>query len=192
VLTARAGKRRRFASWSVVTATALGLVLLGGWPQSSGALGLADRLIGVQGIGGLSLDAPYGAALKHFGSEGVESLDLGGCELRYPQLGLTLWWVGDPLTRGTRASCQHFQEGAVVGKGWHTKKGLAIGDPTSKLVRLYPHAYDTRRAGPKWSARGSTQWDITITCCGGGERPALSVMVERGRIVAMFVEMVGH
>lgn len=156
-----------------------------------------NRFISVGGIGGLSLRAGFEDALAHFGkletTGGRASFDLGGCTLIYPKLGLTLWYIGNPLKRGEAQTCLYFQEGVVTKPGWSTPNGLSIGDSTGRLLRLFPHAYDTKRPGPKWSAKGSIEWDITLTCCGGGQRPALSVMVDRtGHIDALFVEMVGH
>jgi hypothetical protein len=80
----------------------------------------------------------------------------------------------------------------VTSTSWHTGNGLSVGDSPEKLRRLFPSAYDTRHAGPHFAPRGSIQWDITITSGGGGERPALSAMVRRRRIVALVVMMVGH
>jgi hypothetical protein len=182
------------ARWLIVASGAA--LLMASLPTGSSALVSPRRLIDRSSVGGLATTASYNEAVRHFAalgaSGGQASFGQGGCTLRYRGLGITLWWVGDPLTRGTPTACTHFQEAVVTGSGWHTRNGLAIGDSTNTLQRLYPRAYDTRRAGPKWSARGSIEWDLTVTCCGGGERPALSVMVKRGRIVAIFVEMVGH
>lgn len=165
-------------------------------PVRSSASTSPLRLIDLSSVGGLATTASYNEAARHFAALGAStkqvSFDQGSCTLRYRGLGLTIWWIGNPLTKGTPAACTHFQEAVVTGNGWHTRNGLEIGDSTRTLLRLYPHAYDTRRAGPKWSARGSVEWDLTLTCCGGGERPALSVMVKQARVVAIFVEMVGH
>jgi hypothetical protein len=162
--------------------------------QPTAAVTPPSQVIGVTSIAGLAVGSTYTQTVSHFGRAGTRAnFDSTGCTLRYPKLGLSLWYLGDPLSDGTPKTCVHFHEAAVVGAGWHTRNGLFIGDSTSKLRRLFPRVYDTRHAGPRWDTPpGSIQWDITITCCGGGERPALSAMVAHGRVVAFVVQMVGH
>jgi hypothetical protein len=171
------------------------LLTLSLWPTSARAQMVpSNRTIGLSTIGGLALSAPFKDAVEHFGAAGTAhtGFSRGGCDLGYPRLGLTLWYVGNPLLKGTPQRCMYFQEAVARNPIWRTKKGLSVGDTQSRLLRLYPHAYDTRRPGPKWSPKGSIEWNITIRCCGGGQRPALSVMVRGGRLVAIFVQMVGH
>jgi hypothetical protein len=176
----------------------VGVALFGCWVQSAIALTPSSRVVGLGSIGGLVLSAPYPDAVSHFGPVGVASahahFDGSGCTVQYPKLGVSLWYLQDDvLENGTPQSCAHFKEGLVTGAGWHTENGLTIGDSTRKLRQLFPHVYDTGYPGPKWSTpSGSIEWDITITSGGGGERPALSVMVEHNRVVALLVEMVGH
>jgi hypothetical protein len=169
-------------------------LVLGARVEPLGAASSPSRLVGVTSIGGLAIGSSYAETVRHFGGAGARAhFDSAGCTLGYPKLGVSLSWVGDPLADGTSKSCVHFEEAAAVGSGWHTRNGLFVGDSTRKLRRLFPHVYDTRHAGPKWNTpTDSIEWDITITCCGGGARPALSAMVARGRIVAFVVEMVGH
>jgi len=147
-------------------------------------------------IGGLAVGASYADTIRHFGTasgkRGNTHFDLGGCALQYSELGLRLWYIGNPLDNGTPKTCVHFEEAIATGVVWHTRNGLFVGDSVAKLRRLFPHAYDTRHAGPKTAPPGSVEWDITITCCGGGERPALSVMVRDWRVAALRVAMVGH
>lgn len=163
------------------------------WAQASHASGEANRVFGVTTIGGLAVGAPYLETLHYFDQAQPRTrFDLGGCTLTYPRLGLGLWYIGNPLEKGAPATCIHFEEAIVTGTGWHTGNGLYIGDPVAKLRRLFPLVYDTRHAGPKTAPAGSIEWDITITCCGGGERPALSALVRRGRVAALRVAMVGH
>lgn len=121
--------------------------------------------MGVTNIGGLAIGSTYPEAVRHFGAAGVRShFDSAGCTLRYPTLGVSLSYLGDPLSDGTPKSCVHFEGGAVIGPRWHTRNGLFVGDSTSKLRRLFPRVYDTRHAGPKWDTpSGSIEWNITIT-----------------------------
>lgn len=180
----------------LMAAAGTALLLAVSGAASLSVLTPTQRVIGLSSIGGFRTSGSYHDATRHFAAlsvpAGRATFRRGSCSLRYRQLGLTLWWIGNPLTKGTARSCTHFEEAVVSGHGWHTAKGLSIGDSTKRLVRLYPHAYNTRRAGPKWATRGSVEWDITITCCGGGERPALSVMVQSSTIDAIFVRMVGR
>jgi hypothetical protein len=175
--------------------TAIGTFSLRLLPNASAS---SKRIISVRFIGGLPMGGTFAAAVRRFGPVQVAGasakFDSSGCTLRYPRLSLRLWYVGsDALAKGTAETCVHFQGGAVSGDGWRTLRGLRIGDSTRRLRRMYPQVYDTRHAGPKWDTPpGTIEWDITITCCGGGQRPALSAMVEHGRVVAFAVEMVGH
>jgi hypothetical protein len=171
------------------------ILILGARVQPIGAASSPNRVFGITSIGGLAMGATDVEAVQHFGAAGARThFDDAGCTLRYPKLGVSLWYLqANVFVNGTPKNCVHFEGASVTSTGWHTRNGLFVGDPTSKLRRLFPHVYDTRHAGPKWDTpSGSIQWDITITCCGGGERPALSAMVERGRVVAFVVEMVGH
>lgn len=182
-----------------VAAAAAALNLLwsaAGQSRPSSRTAAPSRLIGVGGVGGLPLRTSFKDAVYRFGRAGGgsprERYVLGGCSVRFPKIGLLLWYAGDPLAEGTLTGCDYFSEAVATGAGWHTRNGLTIGDSTARLLRLFPHAYDTRHLGPKTAPQGSVEWDITITCCGGGERPALSVMVKRRRVVAFRVAMVGH
>lgn len=157
------------------------------------ASGPPSRVFGVKTIGGLVVGSSYLQTISYFKpSMPQRRFQPGACTLTYRGLGLSLWYIGNPFDPGSPTTCVHFEEAIVTGPGWHTRNGLSIGDSVGKLRRLFPHVYDTRRAGPKTAPAGSIAWDITITCCGGGERPALSVMVRRSRIIAFRVAMVGH
>lgn len=170
----------------------VGLLLLMNWSQPSRAA-LPNRVFGVTTIGGLAVGASYSETIRYLApAQAHAGFDLGGCTLSYPRLGLRLWYIGNPPEKGAPRACVHFEEAIVTGPGWHTRNGLNIGDSVTKLRRLFPHVYDTRDPGPKTAPVGSIEWDITITCCGGGERPALSAMVHHDRVIALRVAMVGH
>jgi hypothetical protein len=171
----------------------IGALLLLSCAQPVRALGPANRVFGVKAIGGLAVGTSYLETIRYFNpSEPQWRFDRGGCTLSYRTLDLSLWYIGNPLDKGSPKTCVHFEEAIVTAAGWHTRNGLYIGDSVRKLRRLFPRVYDTRHAGPKTAPAGSIEWDITITCCGGGERPALSAMVRRSRVVALRVAMVGH
>lgn len=186
----------RFALATRLCGVALIVSLLSSVATASTAA-VTSQVVRLTNIGGLPLGVPFSDAIRHFGPAGgagaTQRFIDGGCTVRYPALGLSLWYVGNPLLKGTPQTCRYFQSAAVSGPGWHTANGLAVGDTTMKLRHLFPHVYNTRHPGPKWdSPRGSIQWDITITCCGGGRRPALYAMVKGGRIAALGIQMVGH
>lgn len=63
------------------------------------------------------------------------------------------------------------------GARWRTSRGLRIGDPVSRLHRLYPTA----------TARGGLWWLVTgYTPIGeGGYYPVLAAAVGRGRVRAL-------
>lgn len=102
-----------------------GVLALSVWVQPSSALVPSSRVVGLQNIGGLTLDASYADAINHFGSVGIAgssaSFDKGECIVEYPKLGLTLWYLqNDLLVKGASGSCLYFQEGVATGAGWHT------------------------------------------------------------------------
>jgi hypothetical protein len=153
------------------------------------------RAISTSRIAGMPVFSTFMDTLRRFGRAGAhERFDSAGCTLTYASLGLWLSWVPtNPLARtGTANTCVHINGIRVSGRGWRTLKGLAIGDPLRRLVRLYPQVYDTRDRGPLWAPPRSIEWNITITCCGGGERPALSASVRGGHVVALLIEIVGR
>jgi hypothetical protein len=78
----------------------------------------------------------------------------------------------------------YFSEAVMTGKRWRTSKGLAIGDPRSKLLQLYPNARyrSDRYYGNSW-------WLITrgSRYGGGGVYPGLRAHLQSGRIVKFVV-----
>ena len=166
------------------------LLILAAVPSAASSTPIS-RVFGVADVGGLATGSSYVRAIRHFGARADRAFVLGGCRLRYRTLGLTLWYSSDPLKTGSPSRCTLFSEAIATGVGWHTRNGLFVGDSTAKLRRLFPHAYNTHRAGPLTTPPGSIQWDITITS-GGGARPALSVTVARGRIISLLIQVVGH
>jgi hypothetical protein len=178
----------------LVIAAACGAFVL---PASASHGAGDDRVIAPTQIGGLPVFSPFAAALRHFGRSGARThFDNAGCTITYPGLGLRMSYLNDappPSKVATPATCMHIGGAAVGGRGWHTPQGLTVGDSVARLRRIYPHAYDTRHRGPRWdTSQGSTEWVITITCCGGGERPALAAEVPNGHIVALLIIIVGH
>jgi hypothetical protein len=155
----------------------------------------SPHVVSAQGVGGLPLASSYSKGSLYFARSGYgvarKRFTGGGCFLEYPRVGLEIWWGGSPLLTHDASTCLRIEEAIASGVGWHTKNGLAIGDPVTRLRRLFPHVYDTRHAGPKGTPRGSIEWDITVAA-GEGEHPALTAMVRAARVVALVVEIVGR
>ena len=59
------------------------------------------------------------------------------CDLSYPDLSLTLTFYAGPYK-----ACFGFSEVvyARMAGDWKTSKGLAVGDPVSRIQEIYPHA----------------------------------------------------
>lgn len=160
--------------------------------------GVVSHIVTLRAVGGFSLSRSFSEALSYFRTRGAiaarTGFDQAGCTVHIQKLGIRFWYLqDDPLRNATAGTCNHFKAAVVTGAGWHTRNGLSVGDSTARMRALFPNAYNTRRRGGNWtSPPGSVQWDITITSGAGGERPALSASVIRGRVVALLVEMVGH
>lgn len=177
-----------------VLGLSLGLALA--YCSPAGASTGPDRSISITRIGAAHFTDTLTSAARSLdasGEIGRRAFGQSLCSLTYPKHGLRIWFEGYRAgTAGHPPDCQQVVEVLATGAGWHTAGGLYIGDSTARIRQLYPKAYNTRHSGPLWVSQDSIQWDITITCCGGGLRPAMSVAVRSGRVVGIFVMMVGH
>ncbi len=126
---------------SRLTGVALIVVLFSSIDSLSAAAG-PTKVVRLTNIGGLPLSAGFSDAIRKFGPLGAgggrAQFDDGDCTVRYPNLGVSLWYEGSPPRRGkvTAQTCRYFVGGAVSGRGWHLLNGLAVGDSTTKLRRL--------------------------------------------------------
>jgi len=85
----------------------------------------------------------------------------------------------------------HVSELRVNDRRWHTALGLAVGDPTLRLRRLYPRARYVpkdryRKRDEYWLA---TRRGVCFGDCGGRRfaKPVLTAEVRRGRITAFWI-----
>jgi hypothetical protein len=85
----------------------------------------------------------------------------------WSSIGLTIQFIGGTGTCATSSAAQ-LQTLSVTGTRWRTSKGLAIGDPLSKLEQLYPGAVKHLRT---WSLekrdRGTNHAMLTATARSG-------------------------
>lgn len=101
------------AAPSIVSATAAGAAFLGGW---------APHLTGVPG------------ALRAFGPPDTTREGAAGCLRRWSARGIAV--LSDSACDATTGRVRWIRLSA----GWRTKRGLAVGEDVSRLMRLYPRA----------------------------------------------------
>jgi signal peptidase I len=123
----------------------------------------------------------YAGALTAFG--GARSCRFGhdraDAVVRWPALGVTAEFTtlgliskgGNACTRPREVFLDHL---TITGGRWTTTLGLRLGDPLSKLLRLYPRA---RR-------HGSSYWLITETNPAVGSQPLFAVGTRRGHVAS--------
>jgi hypothetical protein len=87
-------------------------------------------------------------------------------------IGLTIQFIGARGTCATSGAAQ-LQTLAVTGTGWRTSKGLAVGDPVSKLEQLYPAATAHTRT---WSLAKLDR---------GASHAVLTASVRAGRVTGL-------
>ena len=101
------------------------------------------------------------------------------CYARWPSIRLRITFYN----LGGRNPCQpksgYFSRAEIVGRDWHTRSGLKIGDPLRALTVLYPRA---RPHPPYW-------WLVVRRSPFGlgGSYPGLSAKIQNGRVVAFVV-----
>jgi hypothetical protein len=125
-------------------------------------------------------------AARRFGQPNTSRADTSGaCTQSWRALGLVLLFLDlyapAPCATGRLA-------GATVTNAsrWRTSVGLRVGDTTSRVRRLYPHA--TLHAGGSGNWNG--YWLVTRHVCaevGGSAYPALLARVRAGRVSALVV-----
>jgi hypothetical protein len=114
---------------------------------------------------------------------------------RWADLGITVDLVTFGGLPAGRTGCDeprsiHVNWARVTGRSWFTSLGLRVGDPTSKLRRLYPRAQRNPRG--TWP-RPSAHWLVTrrAACVGICSTnfvtvPQLLAEVRNGRVIAFF------
>lgn len=143
---------------------------------------------GDRSMGGVRLGrttAPAAAIL--FADDGARRIRRrpNSCLVTWPRIGLTIDFgtIGtdptNPCTGGTAFAVTITSRAA-----WRTAVGLAVGDPATRLQRLYPRASRRQDASGPW--RG--YWLVTRRLCptvGGGTYPALLARTRDGRVTAL-------
>jgi hypothetical protein len=139
---------------------------------------------------GAAIAGPFDASLHGAGDarglfgRPTEIVRPGGesCDFGWQDLGLHILFANfgaaDPCQEGR---AQEIRAGGFAAElvGWHTPAGLAVGDSSEKLFRLYPQA----EAG---SEEGFFDLETQFSPYGGGgEIPAISAEVQSGRVVAL-------
>jgi hypothetical protein len=101
-------------------------------------------------------DPTYAAAVKALGRPtalGAET-SAGACVVRWTKLALEVRFGTGAAQPCTRASLTTggFAGATIYSRRWRTEAGLAVGDPVSRLRRLYPNARyaDTPPDPPRW------------------------------------------
>lgn len=123
----------------------------------------------------------YAGALTAFGSARACRLgrDRFDAVVRWSALGVAAEFAtlggfragGDGCSRPREIYLDHL---AIASPRWTTARGLRVGDPVSKLLRLYPRA---RR-------HGSRYWLITESNPAVGTRPLFSANASKGRVAS--------
>lgn len=129
------------------------------------------------------------------GPSSCRALEKGHATARWASIGVTadLWTYGSLPAGQTGCDAPdliHVNYVRVTGRGWMTSLGLQVGDPATKLRRLYPRALRNPRGA--WP-RPSAWWLVTRrTVCLGVcstthvTMPQLLGEVVRGRVTAFF------
>lgn len=117
----------------------------------------------------------------------------GGCAARWSRLGLTISFGFGGYSPGAVDACQQRRqtialEGTVSSPRWITRRGLRVGDRSSRIRTLYPNA--VRRSSNVW-------WLLLARCplCGytreegGTEKgPTLIATLRAGRVHSITVD----
>jgi hypothetical protein len=141
---------------------------------------------------GVAIAGPFDASLHGAGDarglfgRPTEIFESGGesCDFGWQDLGLHILFVNfgapDPCQEGR---AQEIRAGGFAAElvGWHTPAGLAVGDSSEKLFRLYPQA----EAG---SEKGVFVLKTQLSPYGNvGEIPALSAEIQSESVVALIM-----
>jgi hypothetical protein len=166
---------------------ALALSLLGAALLTAPAPASAELVVrGDRRLAGyrVQADGTLGGAVERFGrpSRLARTSDLT-CSAAWSGRGLRMGFYNlggfDPCSprRG------HFSHAVVTGTQWATDRGLAIGNRSKRLQRLYPEArWGSSPSGPGW-------WLIARSSpvAAGGSYPGLLARMRDGRVSALVV-----
>ena len=129
-------------------------------------------------IGGFPRDATVARAVAVFGEPNRGARPIyDRCTLRWRQLGLTM---NTYYSQGALNPCgdsgRHVSTTATD-RRWRTSVGLRIGDPATKIRRLYP----------KGQYQGRSEWWLILRPFAGVDLPGLSAKVKSGRVISLTV-----
>jgi hypothetical protein len=124
----------------------------------------------------------YAQAIAAFGARGTCRLDYGKNDgvVRWSSLGVTAEFVTLGVLRPGSDACKSPRDVflnhlIVASPAWVTLRGLRVGDPASKLLRLYLRA---RR-------HGSSYWLITDSNPAVGIRPLFAADTRNGKVSSL-------
>jgi hypothetical protein len=186
------GRRpRRATTWVFVA-----VVFASTTPSNAATTRSIARVIGAREVAGLHLSASLGypSVARYFrGSHATEIFSRGGCDFVLSSIGLRFEFGSlDALSRATPSDCT-FIAARVSGRRWHTKSGLAVGAPVSRLKRLFPRAYAAGLLrGRRWGAfQGAVEWILTPSSSSAAHTQLVGY-VRDAHLVGLGVTLAGH
>jgi hypothetical protein len=108
---------------------------------------------------------------------GIARASVADCAATWNQIGLRATFTTLGFSRGACDPEKAVWTASVADKKWRTQRGLRVGDPKSRILKLYPNA--------KWHK--ATGWTLVLKYWSSGvERPkgvqSVSATVSHGRI----------
>lgn len=134
-------------------------------------------IVGASSMAGFPTKGTVAEATKIFGQPSSRLGTYDTCRLTWPGYGIVMQSY---YTNGALDPCgpsAKHKSSTVTGHGWSTSKGLAVGDPLSKLRHLYPKA----------QKQSATKWQLISRSFAGLPVPGLEATLKRGRIVSFTV-----
>jgi hypothetical protein len=133
-------------------------------------------------------------AFSTLGVTGDAQFVIGGCRLTYAGIGLFASF-DDLLTsgKGTANGCSSLGTIVANAPNWRTSNGLRIGMSLAELRSRYPHAYrgSVVSGNQRGVPSGSRIWELN-SVSGHTATPILIAFVNRDKVAALGIEVVGH
>ncbi|MDQ3935763.1 MAG: serine protease [Actinomycetota bacterium] len=156
---------------------------------------------GAPAIGDLRLRAPttLGDAERAFGKPGSRTPSFQSCEVRWPDLGLTIWSLNRRAVPDSAAACAGegvataARMAGVGAASWRTDKNLRLLATERRMRELYPSAHRERSA-PAGESPPGTPWGLVseaVDYDGSGHVDVLWAVTERGFVTAFYVLLGG-
>lgn len=135
-------------------------------------------IVGDVNVGGFPRTGTVKQAIQVFGQPIPAEPAYDTCTLQWPSYGVTM---NSFYTNGALNPCGPSGKNksvTVTGHGWHTSKGLKMGDPLAKMRKLYPRA----------TKESAGLWQLTNRPFAGLPFPGLEAKLnKKGRVVALTV-----